>query len=172
MADDNEFAMPRPSPELRRLDFLVGSWRSEGTLEPGAMGAAGTLSGTETFAWLPGGFFLTRCWHGTYDAGGTTVLDAGYEFFDFDPVAGTFRSHFFCSLGPYDATNSKYHGDFEGSALVLVGPARVTRLPDGRDRIRYRGEVPDGKGGWTPWLRGLLTRTPAPAADAAGGAPR
>lgn len=171
MADDNEFAVPRPSPALRRLEFLVGSWRSEGTLECGAMGPAGTLSGTETFAWLPGGFFLTHRWHGTFDAGGTTVLDAGYEFFDFDPVAGVFRSHFFSSLGPYHEAHSKYHGDFEGSALVLVGPARITREADGVDRIRYAGEVPDGKGGWAPWLRGLLTRTPAPAAGGVGGAP-
>lgn len=168
MADDREFTMPRPSGALRRLEFLVGTWRSEGTLE----GPAGTVSGTETFAWLPGGFFLVHHWAGTFDVGAATVVDAGYEFFDFDPVGCAFRTHFFSSLGPYDATNSQYRGDFDGPSLVLVGPARVTREPDGDDRIRYVGEVPDGKGGWAPWLRGELTRAPAPASDAAAGAPR
>lgn len=167
MADDREFAMPRPSSALLRLTFLVGEWRSAGTLEAG-----GTVTGTETFGWLPGGFFLVHHWSGAFDAGGATVVDAGYEFFDFDPMARGFRSHFFSSLGPYDEANSLYRGDFQGPALVLTGPARVTREPDGEDRIRYVGEVPDGKGGWTPWLRGELTRAPAPASDAASGAPR
>jgi hypothetical protein len=158
MADD-EFRMPRPDPALKRLDFLVGTWRLDGTLEAGAMGPGGTLSGTETFEWLPGGFFLVHHWDGLFDVGGATMIDTGYEFFDYDPAAGAYRAHFFNSLGPYDETASKYVGDFEGTALVVTGPARIARRPEGPDRIGYEGEVPDGAGGWIPWMRATLTRT-------------
>lgn len=172
MADDNDFAMPTPNPALKRLDFLVGTWRLDGTLEAGAMGPGGTVSGTETFAWLAGGFFLVHHWDGHFDVGGQTMVDTGYEFFDHDPATDGYRAHFFNSLGPYDVAASKYAGDFDGTALVLTGPARITRRPEGAERIGYDGEVPDGSGEWIPWMHAALTRISAPATDASPAARR
>lgn len=152
----SEFTMPAPDPALRRLDFLVGSWDLSGKLDGGP---GGTLRGTESFAWLDGGFFLVRRWESRFETAGRRTADAGYEFYDADPATGGYRTLFFGSLGPYSEVGSRYTGDFDGPALVLTGPARLTRTPDGGATVRYDGDLPDGAGGWRPWMRATLTRT-------------
>jgi hypothetical protein len=48
---------PTPSPQVRRLGALVGRWRSEGHIvgDPPA-----PITGTDTYEWLAGGFFLVH----------------------------------------------------------------------------------------------------------------
>lgn len=159
MSDDTDFQMPTPDPALKRLDFLVGRWELTGELEAGPAGPAGVIRGTESFEWLEGGFFLVHRWDGVFEVGGSTMADSGYEFYDYLPETGTYRAQFFNNLGPYDESASKYLGDFEGDALVVVGPARITRAPAGEDTITYDGELPDGEGGWIPWMHAKLIRT-------------
>src|SRR6478609_3478416 len=55
--------MPRPT-ALAPLDGFVGTWRVTGRNLAGApSGAGAAVSGTESFEWLPGGFFLAYRWH-------------------------------------------------------------------------------------------------------------
>jgi hypothetical protein len=48
---------PYPSPETQRLGALVGQWRSEGHIvgDPPV-----PITGTDSYEWLPGGFFLVH----------------------------------------------------------------------------------------------------------------
>lgn len=147
--------MPAPELALRRLGFLVGEWRLAGTVTAGP--AAGRITGTESFHWLVGGFFLAHRWESILDVGGSTVVDAGYEFFDYKPRTRTYRAHFFNAFGPYDEIRSKYEGHFEGRALVLTGPARVTRRPNADGTIACDTDLPGPGGGWTSWTSATLT---------------
>lgn len=63
---------------------------------------------------MEGGFFLVHRWTSTFEVAGAQVVDAGYEFYDYDPETGRYRTHFFNSLGPSDETGSEYHGGFNG----------------------------------------------------------
>lgn len=159
MADDIEFHLPRPDPALRRLEFLVGRWQVAGCLLAGSAG--GSLHGVATFEWLAGGFFLVHRWEARFCVGGNTVLETGYEFYDYHPATRAYRAHFFNNLGPYDESASRYVGAFDGDALVVTGPARVTRRPLGCGAIGYDADLPDGEGGWTQWLRARLIRREA-----------
>src|SRR5262245_66366355 len=49
---------PEPGPEVRRLGYLIGSWRGEGETKGGPFGPAGKLSSTTTCEWFAGGFQL------------------------------------------------------------------------------------------------------------------
>ncbi len=52
MANDDAHdaqAHRQPSPDLKSLDRLVGTWEM-----------SGEVSGTVSFEWMEGGFFLTR----------------------------------------------------------------------------------------------------------------
>src|SRR5262249_45705931 len=55
---------PKPKPALKRLDRLVGTWRMSGH----PVGATeDSITGTTTFAWLDGGFFLVQDMSMDYD---------------------------------------------------------------------------------------------------------
>jgi hypothetical protein len=49
MADDATQQPPTPSPDLKRLDRLVGTWK-----------VAGGAQGQVTYQWMDGGFFLLQ----------------------------------------------------------------------------------------------------------------
>ncbi|TMR24896.1 DUF1579 domain-containing protein [Nonomuraea turkmeniaca] len=158
MSENTEFEMPTPDPALKRLDFLVGSWKSLGATVAGPMGPATEIAGEEAFEWMEGGFFLIHRWTSTFEVAGTEVADVGYEFFDYDPATGRYRTHFFNSLGPYDDAGSKYHGGFEQDAFTVTGPARIVRTlnPDGT--ITVDSAVPIGDDQWAPMMTYTLTK--------------
>jgi hypothetical protein len=50
---------PKPSPELKKQDFFVGTWRLEGMTKSSPFGSGGQkFASTEHLEWMPGGFFL------------------------------------------------------------------------------------------------------------------
>jgi len=48
----------KPGPELKKLDYLSGTWTMEGDTKPGPMGPGGKWSMSEQNQWMDGGFFL------------------------------------------------------------------------------------------------------------------
>lgn len=160
MSEGSEFQMPVPDPALKRLDYLVGTWQMTGRTEDGPAGPGADMSSVETFEWMEGGFFLIHRWEGGFEVGGVQVVDTGYEFFDYDPAAGQYRTHFFNSFGPYDLEGSKYTGDFDGDALVVTGPARITRTMNADGTITCDSHMPDGNGGWIAFMHATLTKLP------------
>lgn len=50
--------MPKPGSEQKRLQYFVGTWKSEYDLKPGAMGPGGKMTNTDQSEMMPGGFFL------------------------------------------------------------------------------------------------------------------
>jgi hypothetical protein len=49
---------PKPGPEVKKLDYFVGSWTVDGTVAQGPWGAGGKFSSTDTTEWMPGSFFV------------------------------------------------------------------------------------------------------------------
>jgi hypothetical protein len=49
---------PTPGPELKKLDYFVGTWTAEGTISPGPWGSGGKFTSTGTDEWTMGNFFL------------------------------------------------------------------------------------------------------------------
>src|SRR5579863_2214258 len=49
---------PKPGPEVKKLDYFVGSWAVDGTVAAGPWGAGGKFSTTDTTEWMPGSFFV------------------------------------------------------------------------------------------------------------------
>jgi hypothetical protein len=152
--------MPTPDPALKHLDFLVGKWKMEGETLEGPMGPATKMDSVESFTWLEGGFFLVHHWEGTFDMGGHTVIDTGYEFLGYDAERQMYTTHHFNSFGPYYEAGSTYQGDFTDGRLTLVGPARITRHlnEDGTISADSDVAVPGEEGQWLPFMKSTLTR--------------
>lgn len=49
---------PKPSPEVQRLSYYLGSWRGKGETKSGPFGPAGKLSSSMSCKWFAGGFQL------------------------------------------------------------------------------------------------------------------
>jgi hypothetical protein len=56
---------PKPHPELRRLDPLVGKWRSKDHTNDSGLGPGVVVESVETFGWLDGGYFLVSTYETT-----------------------------------------------------------------------------------------------------------
>jgi hypothetical protein len=130
-------APPKPDTALGRLDRLVGTWRLNGrpldAIED-------SISGTTTFKWLPGGFFLQQDMHMDYD--GTPIVS--HELIGYDPQSGAFRSNVFSNMAP---DPWPYEWNIEGDDLTIS----IKRPPMD---ATFTGKIaPDGSnfsGGWRP----------------------
>ena len=96
----------KPGAEVKKLDYFVGTWTTEGTVSPGPWGAGGKFSGTHTNEWMSGDFFLVG--HGTFkmpsEVGGegTETSIQGY-----DTDKNVYTRDGFNSGGRHDVTTSR-----------------------------------------------------------------
>jgi Protein of unknown function (DUF1579) len=71
---------PKPSPELKRLNYWVGNWTTEFEMKPGPFGPRGKTTGKVHEEWLPGGFFVVARANWTGAMGDSTELSVmGYS---------------------------------------------------------------------------------------------
>jgi Protein of unknown function (DUF1579) len=51
---------PKPGPELKKLDYFLGTWTLDGDSNPGPMGPGGKTTMIEDASWMDGRFFLVE----------------------------------------------------------------------------------------------------------------
>lgn len=49
---------PKPGPEVKKLDYFVGTWTTDATIPQGPWGSGGKFSSTDTIEWMAGNFFV------------------------------------------------------------------------------------------------------------------
>ena len=81
------FAAPPPHPELKRLEPLLGTWRSEDHTEDSIYGPGVPVASTESFDWLDGGYFLVS----TYNAVFGDPAQKGVMYWGYDAEADRIR---------------------------------------------------------------------------------
>jgi hypothetical protein len=100
----------QPGPELKKLDYFVGNWTTEGTVAQGPWGMGGKFSSTGGWEWMQGNFFMQG--HADFqmppEVGGTgkDVMFMGY---DTDQNAYTHDS--FNSMGRHQTSKGTLTGD-------------------------------------------------------------
>ena len=50
--------MPKPAPEVKRLQYFAGTWNAQYEIKPGPMGPGGKMTAVDQSQMMPGGFFL------------------------------------------------------------------------------------------------------------------
>jgi hypothetical protein len=142
MADNTQDqGTPKPSPALRRLDRLVGTWRMKGQTV-GSREA--NILGTTTFKWLhdpsDASFFLQQDMD--LDYAGTPIRS--HELIGHNPKTKAFSSYVYSNMAP---DPWPYDWDVQGDTLTISinhGPMNAT----------FTGKfAPDGNsfsGGWRP----------------------
>ncbi|MGH9795737.1 MAG: hypothetical protein ACRD5G_13275, partial [Candidatus Acidiferrales bacterium] len=115
LAEGQAPSLPKPGPEMARLDFLVGAWQYTETYEAGTMGPAGSGKGTMTVRRGPGGLSLLIDWKTSSSARGET---SGHDIYAWDAKAGAYQ---LIAVSNETAAASIFSGRWEGQDFVVEG---------------------------------------------------
>ena len=150
---------PKPAPELKKLDYFVGTWATQGEIKPGPMGPGGKFTGTNRVQWMDGAFFLVT--HSEFNGATGKGAETSYMGYDSNDRMYTYDSY--NTLGEADHAKGNVDGDtwtwqsetrmsaqtMKGRLIIKVLSARA---------YDFRFEVsPDGTT-WTAVLEGKTTR--------------
>jgi hypothetical protein len=132
---------PEPSPDLRSLDRLVGTWKAS---DPSG---AGAINGQTTFEWMEGRFFLIQ--HVDFDSAKGIEIIGHERLFGAKP-SEDIKSRFYSNTG--DTLDYVY--ELEGDTLTIWSGekgspayARGTFSDDG-NTCSGAWHYPDGGGYW------------------------
>jgi Protein of unknown function (DUF1579) len=166
---DHPNPAPTPSPQTRRLGALVGRWRSQGHV---VGDRPVPIVGTDSYQWLPGGFFLV---HHVDVMLGDQRVQALEVIGEYDPAADAFTARAYDNLG--NVTMMRARVDDQGvwrftgggdvapvarpDAADASGAVRstLTISPD-RAGMTARWERSDDGARWQPWMD--MSFTPMP----------
>jgi uncharacterized protein DUF1579 len=99
-----------PNPELKKLEYFVGTWTAEGTISPGPWGEGGKFSVSHTYSWMAGNFFLES--HSEFkmppDLGGDSESTG---FIAYDAEKRSYTSTEFSSQGGRGVAQGDLKGD-------------------------------------------------------------
>ena len=154
-------------PDVRRLEPIVGRWRSEGHVvgDPPI-----PIEGTDVYEWLPGGFFLVH--HVDVTVGGEPVR--GIEMIgEIDPVTGSLVARSYDDTGSVTIMHVSVDDagvmTFTGGADVAPAAQPTAAYPRGSvrstltvdedgDRMTAKWERADDGVSWEAWMDMTFTR--------------
>jgi hypothetical protein len=146
---------PKPAPELRKLDYFVGTWAAQGEIRPGPLGAGGRFTGTNRVQWMDGGFFLVT--QSDFEGAMGKGSETSYMGWDADTRTYTYDS--FNTLGEVDRARGTVNGDtWTWLSETKIGEktmkGRLTQKVRSPAAYDFRFETSfDGKT-WTTMLEG------------------
>lgn len=145
--------LPRkPSREHKRLNILVGSWKTEGKVSQSPSTTAMSLVAVDTYEWLPGGFFLIHCVDGhmgddevkTTEIIGFKASNQLYfsQSFDNQGNTNTYQASLDEKIWKIFGESERFTGSFSDDGNNLVG----------------KWERSTDSSNWVPWIDIKLTK--------------
>src|SRR5262249_47592888 len=114
--------IPKPAPELKRLDYFAGTTATEGERKAGPKGPGGKFTGTNHHQWKHGGFFLVT--HSQFDGAMGKGTETSYMGYDSNDKVYTYDS--FNSLGEADHAKGNVDGDtWTWQSETRMGPQTI-----------------------------------------------
>jgi len=154
-----QMEMPKPAPELKKLDYFTGSWSTDATMKPGPMGPGGKVSGTDHIEWMPGNFFVLI--HNKFNSpmgSGTELAIMGY-----DSTKNVYTYAAYNSAGEHEAATGTLDGD------TWTWNSQESSMPNGTKwryiekvlspssyTIKFEMSSPDGT--WVTVMEGKATK--------------
>ena len=150
---------PKPAPELKKLNYFVGTWSAEGEMKPGPIGPGGKFTDINRVQWMEGGFFLVT--HSEFSGAMGRGTETAYMGYDSNDKMYTYDS--FNSLG--EADHAK--GTLEDDTWTWQSETRIgTQTTKGRLILKvlsataytFKFELSRDGAKWTTVLEGKDTR--------------
>lgn len=142
----------KPSTHLKALNPLIGRWITDGRTIATGDSPSVPIVASDTYEWLPGGFFVMHVAHGKIG----DVPVGGIEILGWDEEKQTLTTWFFDSEGNHSSHRLTQNGDkwtWQGT------DARATGIleDDGRRFVTKHERSDDGKT-WLHSMDVVLTR--------------
>lgn len=158
---------PKPGPELKRLAYFVGTWKTEGEMKPGMFGPGGKMTSSDKVEWMKGGFFTVTHSQGTSSMGsGQEVSYTGY-----DTNEKVYTYHSFSSMGQTvtakgTVTGATWNWTSEEKAGGNTTNIKVTIKEVSKNEYTFKMELSQNGGAWSTLAESTSTRVTAAAAPA------
>ncbi|MEO5647802.1 MAG: DUF1579 family protein [Chitinophagaceae bacterium] len=136
-----------PAPELMQLNFLIGNWHSEGELLANSSRPSVRISGTDSYEWVAGGFFIL---HRVDVLMGDEPVEV-IELIGYDPLSNTYSMKSFDNKGEF--TMMEANIDPLRRLHISGEMVRSTLVPgkDGNKMTASWDRTDDGST-WIPWI--------------------
>src|SRR5271165_4206333 len=102
-----QMPMPKPAPELSKLDFLSGNWTTDTDMKAGPMGPGGKVTSSDEVRWMEGKFFLVM--HSKF--AGSMGSGMGLAIFGYDPEHKVYTYNSYNSWGEAGRSVGTVDGD-------------------------------------------------------------
>ncbi len=154
-----QMEMPKPGPEVKKLDMFAGSWTLDGDMKATSMGPGGKMTETEKCEWMDGGFFIVchADFKGSMGSGsGITVM--GYSTDDKTYTYREFNSwgEFTDSKGSVDGDTWTWTNEEKMGAMTMKG--RFTMKITSATSYNFSYEMSEDGAKWTNVLEGKATK--------------
>jgi hypothetical protein len=154
-----QMEMPKPAPELKKLDMFAGAWTLDGDMKPSAMGPGGKMTENEKCEWMEGGFFLVchADFKGAMGSGtGLTVM--GYSTEDKSYTYREFNSwgEFTESKGLLDGDTWSWANDEKMGGMTMKG--RFTMKVTSSASYNFTYEMSEDGTKWTTVMEGKAAK--------------
>jgi hypothetical protein len=149
----HESRPPKHDAARRSLQKFVGEWKTEGVVKAtGASVSEMTISGRDSYEWLPGQFFLL---HRVEVRMGESKVQA-VEIIGYDQGAGHYVTYSFDSEG----TKSEYTAHLDGNDWKIFGKTERFSGCFSNDGNTLSGTWEKSEQGttWQAWMQVTLTR--------------
>ncbi|RXA20856.1 alpha/beta fold hydrolase [Methanosarcina sp. MSH10X1] len=141
-----------PDSALKRLDIFVGRWITEGHTWATSSSPALRITGTDTYEWLPGRFFLLH--RADVQIGDEEIKTI--EIIGYDALSQTYPMHYFDNQG----NSGTYQASVRDGIWTFLGGSersKVTFSDDG-NTITASWEHSDNGLNWLPLMEVKLTK--------------
>lgn len=160
-----------PAPELKKLDYFAGTWKTTGELKPGPMGPGGKYTSTDHNAWEFGHFFLVT--HSSMTGVMGNLTEVAYFGYSAPDKAYTYDA--FNSMGEAEHFKGTVEGDTwtwtsTGKMGEQTMKQRFTLTVASPTSYNFKFEIaPEGASDYTTVVDGKATKVTAARAGKGAG---
>jgi hypothetical protein len=144
-----------PGPEIKRLDVLVGTWRTQGQTVASPTDPSIEIDGTDSYEWLGGGFFLV---HRVDVRMGKEKVEAIEIIGSYDASTQTYPMRSFDNQGNFVTMRASVSED---GIWTFAGESERATLTIGDDgdtmTAKWERSEDDGSN-WWPWMDMKFTK--------------
>jgi len=159
VSTEAQMPMPKPAPEVSKLDYLAGDWISEGDMKPGPMGPGGKITSTDQVKWMEGKFFIVMDSKFKGAMGDGTAL----AVMGFDPDKKVYTYNEYNSMGQVNHSEGTITGDtWNWTSDENMGgqtfKGRYTMKVMSPTAYSFKYEVSQDGANWTTVMDGKSTK--------------